>query len=228
MDVAFIDPWGVNGAERYLNGEIKGLSRYCSITLFTNFYYSKMEDVDYEVEKCFFKYSQKMKGGFPRTIIRGLEYYYAYKRVVYRKLKDKKYDIVHINWLLLYPIDYLFIKRIRKLCKKIVYTAHNVIPHVNGEKHIPSLRKIYSSVDDIIIHGEEIKNEFQSFFPSVDTRLHISRHGADLDSDTTYNPAIVDVNLQRIVYNAKLVFTFFGNIIYNKGADRLVGKDVIE
>ena len=38
-DVLLIDPWGVHGSERYLNGLISGLSKNVNLTLITNKYY---------------------------------------------------------------------------------------------------------------------------------------------------------------------------------------------
>ena len=55
VKIAFIDPWGVNGAERYLNGEISGLSNFCDITLYTNYYYTTISSIQYRVKKVFFR-----------------------------------------------------------------------------------------------------------------------------------------------------------------------------
>ncbi len=73
-DVLLIDPWGVRGSERYLNGLISGLSENVNLTLITNKYYELVPGINYKVIKLFFKKSENMDSGLKRKVIRGLEY----------------------------------------------------------------------------------------------------------------------------------------------------------
>ena len=59
-------------------------------------------------------------------------------------------------------------------------TAHNAIPHVNGEIEAPILSKIYSLVDLIIVHGNAVKEEINFLFPKLETPIFIQPHGAML------------------------------------------------
>ena len=151
-----IDPWGINNISYYTNGLCSGLSNLVELDLFTNYYYRNTSGMNYKIESIFFKQSEDMKKGMKRNIIRSLEYIRSYWKIV-NVLEKGEYDIIHIQWLLLYKFDKHFLKKIKKRCKKLILTAHNVIPHVNGDKYIKTLREIYGIFDLIVLHGEGIK-----------------------------------------------------------------------
>ena len=121
-DVLLIDPWGVRGSERYLNGLISGLSENVNLTLITNKYYELVPGINYKVIKLFFKKSENMDSGLKRKVIRGLEYINAYRRII-RYLKKRHFHVIHINWLLMYSLDCYFLKALKCKCDKLVYTA---------------------------------------------------------------------------------------------------------
>ncbi len=220
-NVLLIDPWGVHGAERYLNGLVNGLSSITNLTLITNKYYEEIEEVEYKVVKLFFPKSENMNSCIKRKVLRGLEYINAYKKII-KYLDKKHFDIIHINWLLMYSVDQYFLKALKRKCDVLVYTAHNVIPHVDGEKKICVLRKIYKIADKIILHGNIIKDEFDEIYPEFSDKVYIQKHGAGLQLDTFYNESEIPNYIVDKVSNYNRVFLFIGNIFYNKGVDRLI------
>lgn len=220
--VLLIDPWGINNTSEYLNGLIYGISELVKLDVFTNYYFElKVPNPNCKIHKIFFSKSEHMSSGKKRAILRGVEYIKAYNQIL-RHLRKHSYDVVHINWLLFYPLDIHFLKQIKKQCKQLVYTAHNVLPHENGEKQIKNLAKIYHIVDRIILHGENIKKEFMEYFPEEERKIFIQNHGANLFPNVNYDINEIPVDVKKHLERYERKYICFGNMFYNKGADRLV------
>lgn len=219
--VLLIDPWGVNNTEEYLNGLILGLNPIVDLKVFTNYYFNcKCRDVT--VNKIFFKNTEKMRHCLFRKIFRGVEYLKGYLYIIKFLKKNGKVDVIHINWLLMYSLDIHFLKKLKKYTKKIVYTAHNVIPHINGEKSINKLNKIYKLTDVIILHGVCVKEEFVKYFPDCVNKIYIQKHGANIVTDTTYALNEVDKEIEDKLNKYDRICICFGGLFYNKGVDRVV------
>ena len=219
--VVFIDPWGTNNTGDYLNGILSGLQRRVDLEVFTNQYFECLSD-EIVLHRVFFKKSERMKNGILRSVIRACEYIAAYRKIVSYLKKRKKVDVVHINWLLLYSVDPFFLKKIKKYTDKLILTAHNVIPHINGEKKVGQLRKIYSLFDTVIVHGNCIRDEFASYFPEMVNKVYVQTMGANLRTETGYDPAAVPAGIVEKVSQYKKICIAFGLVFYNKGFDRLI------
>ena len=221
MKVLLIDPWGIANTSEYLNGLIFGLDKITNLTVYTNFYFSLKVDADAEINRCFFHKSEHMKRGILRTVIRGFEYHLNYHRIISR-IQREKFDVVHINWLLDYKTDISFLRKIKKYTNKLVYTAHNVIPHENGTKYIKDLRKIYDLCDSIILHGNVIRDEFVSLYPEFSHKIYIQKHGSNLFPNTGYRIEAVPEYIIEKTNSYPRIGLFFGLIFYNKGIDRII------
>lgn len=220
LKVLLIDPWGVGGTANYIKGLARGLSQSVEVTLITNYYFEE-EKPSYKVYKWFFQRTEIANRTYTRKILRAGEYIHAYNKIC-KHIKQNKYDIIHINWLLMYDVDYYFLSILRKNCKKLVYTAHNILPHVKGEKSKDKLYKIYSVVDQIILHGEVLKKEFGNIYPEFENKVYVQRHGCNYNVNITYNLCAINNNILCKIdsYDRKIIF--FGNIFYNKGVDILI------
>ena len=221
--VLLIDPWGIKSTGDYTRGLIHGLSTLTSLSVVTNYYFDDKGETGYRLFKIFFKRSENMKQSKFRSIIRGIEYYTGYNRIL-KMCQNENYDIVHINWLLFYKLDIFMLKKLKEYGIKIVYTAHNVLPHVSGRKNKEELKEIYSLVDRIIVHGEMVKKEFYREFPEYSAKIYVQKHGANLSSNTCYNINEIDSKIREKVEAFPRKFIFFGNIFYNKGVDILLRK----
>ena len=224
MRVLIIDPWCSDDYEVYTIGLCEGLSKVVDTTLISAFHESRKSS-RYRIIPIFFKRSDMIKKrGKLRSVIRGLEYIVDYLKVL-RHVKNEKYDVIHVEWALSYKIDVFFDKALKKYCSKMVYTAHNVIPHINGEKYIPSLKKLHKNFDAIIVHGEAIRQEYLTIFPEDEGKVFIQRHGVHVTQKTIYNPDNVDKDLisflEGIKNNGKII-ACVGVVYYNKGTDRVI------
>ena len=158
--VLLIDPWGTANTSEYLNGLIFGISQRCDLYVFTNYYFKLKTNSSVQINRVFFRYTENKNRGLYRTAIRGIEYYYGYKRIIsYLKKQKRPFDVIHINWLLKYDMDKFFLKVLKKHTKKLIYTAHNVIPNNEGEKSIKKLEPIYALCDRIVVHGDSVAKE---------------------------------------------------------------------
>lgn len=221
MKVLLIDPWGTDNTAEYLNGLIYGVGKWVDLEVYTNHGFMLENNVHCKVNRGFFKFSDYMSKGYLRTIIRGIEYVKSYIEIL-NIIRKEKFNVVHINWLLMYKIDALFLPLIKKHCNKLVYTAHNVLPHTKSNRYIKQLNRIYSIVDVIIVHGNSIKSEFNTIFPGYKRKLYVQYHGANVHSKVSYDATLVEPGLREIINGSKRVYVCFGKIFYNKGIDRMI------
>lgn len=221
--VLMIDP-AANGkyvsSSSYNNGLVDALSSKVDITLAATVDYEK-NNRRIKVINCFFKYSNRLKRSKTRSIIRLIEYIWAYIRII-KDVYKNNYDAIHYQWMLCYPIDYFFLNIMKKRCKKIVYTAHNVLPHIAGTKKYNELKRIYEKVDIIIVHGNSIKEEFLKYYPELIDKVKIEYHGEYYHMSTRYNAELIPEWLETTIKHYDKIVLFSGNIFFNKGIDMLV------
>lgn len=221
MKILMINPW-IGSLAEYTHGLCKGFAKSkIDIDLITNYHESRTTSDEYSVYPLFFKYSETMKRGKLRKIIRTIEYIYVYFQI-YTMICKNKYDIVHIQWCLLYKFDSVAIGLIRKKVKKIVYTAHNALPHVNGEKYITDLEKMYNKFDVIIVHGKSIREEFEYYFPKYSDKICIQYHGCRLNENNNVSKEKIPKEILNKLKDREKIYIFFGGIFYNKGVDILM------
>ena len=231
LEVFIQDPWGIRGPGAYTYSLCNALAKHgLDVHLITNQYYEYDELSNFEVTKVFFKHSEKMKEGKIRKIIRGFEYVTTMMRLLYIYLNSKP-DIIHIQWLLLYQFDFFWLRilkfMLRKSKTKLVLTAHNVLPHVNGYKHKSILMKIYPQFDAIIVHGEALKSQMHNILgaSTKNITIEVIPHGSQTIS-------FRKINMERVAEYEKSIqirrnnkgrrFLFIGVIHKNKGLDILL------
>ena len=185
---------------------------------------------------CSKKYNHKPIEGVMKYPIfkyhskKGIHKVLSYSISLLKSLKyitREKPDVIHIQWCKAPYIDYIFMKCIRLLNKKskIVYTAHNVLPHVikRGDTYI--FRKLYKEVDCIITHTKSSRNELIDLCKDVEKKLSVIPHGL-----IAYDVDEVDVEKikNELVNNFKLknktVFLAIGHQHKSKGTDILLNS----
>ena len=161
MKIIMQDPWGIRGPGVYTYSLCNAFSKKgIEIILITNWQFEFDKLSNFKVIKKFFKYSENLKVGLFRKVIRGLEYCFNMLNLLNKYSKEYP-DIIHIKWLLFYQFDYFWLRLLRYLLRrkntKIILTAHNVLPHINGYKYKNILENIYSRFDGIIVHSKVLK-----------------------------------------------------------------------
>lgn len=132
-------------------------------------------------------------------------------------------NIVHVQWLVDREEDYRFIRWLRLLGIKVVYTAHDLLPNTSrsGEDY-RWLGRIYRQVDAVIVHGQGSKGEVVDLFNVEPAKVHVIPHGSnDLLCPSRELPK--EAAKQRLgIRPTHRVILFFGIIKRYKGLEYLV------
>lgn len=93
----------------------------------------------------------------------------------------KRPKVLHIQWLPLGEVwpsfELRWMSVVRRWGTQIVYTAHNVLPHDTGQRYAKTYRSIYHSVDTLICHTDEAKEQLICDFDVSDERVWVIPHG---------------------------------------------------
>ena len=129
-------------------------------------------------------------------------------------------DIIHTQWFQLSPIDYYFLKKIKKHGIHIVTTVHDIMPFNTKFYDKIFFKKLYKLSDRIIVQAETNIKRFDDEFPECSGKVEYIPHGHYLDFS---HP--IDQKLAREKLGIPLdkhVFLFFGQIKKVKGVDLLL------
>jgi glycosyltransferase involved in cell wall biosynthesis len=89
-------------------------------------------------------------------------------------------DIVHVQWIPMIrrtPIEIWFLKLVKGMGSKLVYTVHNVLPHDTGKEFAPLFRSVYQEMDALICHSVGAKNQLVGEFSLDPARVCVIPHG---------------------------------------------------
>lgn len=91
------------------------------------------------------------------------------------------YKVIHYQWLPFEKIflDTLVLRIFKFFKKKVIITAHNILPHDSGDKYLNFYKTIYELCDLIIVHDLSAKLCFQNKFPGLKTEIIIINHGVE-------------------------------------------------
>lgn len=135
-----------------------------------------------------------------------------------KEAKTGNYDVLSLQ-ATIPVIDQFFIKKLKKYTK-VVYTVHDVIPPVKSFYYsMPSLAKMYKTVDHIIVHSKKNKEQLIEMFNVEPDKISVVFHG----TETSYNFYEQDACREKFgIDKSKTVCLFFGAIREQKGLDILI------
>ncbi|MDO4801025.1 MAG: glycosyltransferase [Prevotellaceae bacterium] len=129
--------------------------------------------------------------------------------------------VIHQQWIKATFLDLIIWKISKRFFNtKIIYTAHNVLPHIGTIKSNDEYKKVYSVCDVIISHTLTSQKELAATFPETENKIQIIPHGV-LDfniSQSEINDA-KSVILQQYDLKGKLILGMFGFQSLYKGSD---------
>lgn len=203
MNVLMIDQW--LPGQTYTLELARPLSGQVSLTLMTTRYYRPQQ----EAFRCKNVLETKVKEkrlGF-LSYLRGLLSLYSAALL-------GRYDVLHVQAFKQQRFEMpAFILARRLMHRKLVYTAHNILPHESGgSKEAEKLKQWYKLCDAIIVHNEHSKKVLIDFEPSAADKIHVLPHG-------TYREFSAFAKEQP---HEKTVFLQFGMIRKYKGIDELL------
>ena len=131
--------------------------------------------------------------------------------------------IIHFQWVADPTEDYYFIVLLQLLRFKVIYTAHDVVPHEHDTpENRTAFHRIYQRVDKLIVHAENIKKEIMELFNIDKNKIYVVPHGSN---ELFVNHQNLSKKAARQLLGIPLekrVILFFGLIRRYKGLEYLV------
>jgi glycosyltransferase involved in cell wall biosynthesis len=163
----------------------------------------------YAVKKVLYGY------GHGKSVINLIKYFRSLIVTLFEIIKGN-YDVIHIQTFRNFKIESVLYKLLRPFVKKMVLTAHNILPHEDGSKAKEYFKLTYSYVDQIIVHNVASKNALINSFHVPEKKISISPHGI-------YSQYIEKgINEIDIKSSIKKRILFFGLIRKYKGVEVLL------
>jgi D-inositol-3-phosphate glycosyltransferase len=147
--------------------------------------------------------------------------YVSYLRTLLKYIRKEKIDIVHYQFFrrkseIFY---FLFLKALRV---KLVFTAHNILPHERSKSDYFLKKLVYKNANAIIVHTDYIRTKLLSMFKVNEKKVFIVPHG---NFDVYLPSAKISYEEARERLEIKPednVLLFFGYIREYKGLDLLL------
>lgn len=152
-------------------------------------------------------------------IIRNLKYYIRLIKYLFLS----KVDIIHVQWLRFNVFEGIFFTLLaRSLRIKIVYTAHDVLPHMKDNVYNRIVFYIiYHLQNKIIVHTEFIRNRLMKEFNVSSSKLIIVKHGVYQVEENKEITKVIAKSSFGLKESDKMIL-FFGIITKYKGLDILL------
>jgi glycosyltransferase involved in cell wall biosynthesis len=132
-------------------------------------------------------------------------------------------DIVHVQWVPTVkklPFERWFLRLVKRLGIKLVYTVHNVLPHDSGRKFVGTFKRIYEEMDALICHTSDAKERLIREFSIAAERIWVIPHGPLLHDAKRQTAA--EAKRQLAVSESEPLILWQGIIRSYKGIDFLL------
>lgn len=121
-----------------------------------------------------------VKSHLLRRLLKSCEYVFNLS-VLSLRLAISRPDVFHVQYLPFlergFGFEIWFLKWVRLLGIRIVYTAHNVNRQDSPHEGIPLFRRAYHTADALICHGEEARAQLIRDFGIAAERIRVIPHG---------------------------------------------------
>lgn len=180
-------------------------------------YYDYLPMKENVIFKKYFSYNQ-----IKNPIAKAASYTLSYLMVFFLILKMKP-GIIHVQWLRIPMLDYLFFLLAKTIFSpKIVYTAHNILPHNTGMRYRWIFNKIYKLSDSIIVHSEKTKKEITNLFQIPEYKVFVNYHGIlKMEYDKNKLKAMESYYSEKYALDGRIIFTSLGEQSPYKAIDLL-------
>ena len=148
-----------------------------------------------------------------------LNYVGTYRFIV-KKAISEHFDIVHVQWFQFSPVDYYFLKKLKKYGVKLVVSVHDILPFNEKKYDLFFHRKIYGLCNQIIVQAETNVKRFDVLFPEDSNKVTYIPHGHFLDFADKHG--IEESRKHLNIPRDKTVLLFFGQIKTVKGVGVLL------
>lgn len=151
-----------------------------------------------------------------------LSYLKSYLKII-NYIRVERPQLIHFQWFKLPHFDYILINIIKWFYRtKVIFTAHNLLPHNTEMAYYKIFKRIYSSVDVIIVHSQRTKQELVDLFKISEDYVHVIPHGI-LESTIESSKNNSSVNHHEHDQTGEIIrFSFLGYLSPYKGIDLLI------
>lgn len=149
-----------------------------------------------------------------------LNYLSSYRKIL-KMVKEEHFDVIHTQWLIFSPVDYYFLKKIKKQGKcKLVVTIHDILPFNQKFYDFTYHKKVYALADRVIVQADNNVKRFAELFPELVGKETMIPHGHFL----AYGELVSKEEARKHLGIAenKTVILFFGQIKKVKGVGVLL------
>lgn len=215
MKVFYVNPMSTGQSALYDRYLIDNISRDIDI-----FYFGDKNN-EFIPQNCtfypFFNYTI-----YNYNILKAFNYIRAWFRIL-GKANEERPDLIHIQWIKLRHFDMLMLRILKNRNIKVLFTAHNLLPHSDlREKTMPFFKRYYKNLDGVIVHSSSTKNELLSKFYITNEKIHVINHGAiTLPVDEGKVANYIKMFKKEYNLDAKVVFLLIGAQSKYKGYDLL-------
>jgi glycosyltransferase involved in cell wall biosynthesis len=214
-NIVYIDPQSIRNLAIYdhsLLSQIEGNIHY----LCSAFYDYKALPPHIKQYKIFYYNNKK------NNISKAISYLYS-NFVAFFLIMRLHPEVLHLQWLRIPTFDVVYIKIIKRITGcRIVFTAHNILPHDTGKRHYSAYQKMYRAADSIIVHTNSTKRELLQLFDIPEAKIKVIDHGL---LNLSYDPVLLEKQMEEYnrhyQINGKMVFSALGYQYYYKGVDVL-------
>lgn len=139
---------------------------------------------------------------------------------IVKKAVSEHFDVVHVQWFQFSPVDYYFLKKLKKHGIKVVVSVHDILPFNEKKYDMTFHKKIYGLCDHIIVQAETNIKRFDELFPEDRKKVTYIPHGHFLDFVDKHEMEESRKHLN--IPLDKTVLLFFGQIKKVKGVGVLL------
>lgn len=168
--------------------------------------------------RCYFHYSN-YKSGWKKA----LSYAWSMLKLFCDAWRERP-AVIHVQWFRLWYVDYLFSWLLRRRGVRFVFTAHNILPHVQRPSDPKQYRKYYHLVDGIIVHDQRTREDLIAQMQVDASKVFVVHHGV-LESQI---PAVEvkrraeDLKQELKILPGQVVFSCLGIQKAYKGTQEVV------
>jgi glycosyltransferase involved in cell wall biosynthesis len=117
----------------------------------------------------------------------------------------------------------VFVRLAKLLRRRVVYTAHNILPHDdNSEKTFSIMKRFYELVDQVIVHSESNRRELRQLFSVPSAKISVIPHGNYGFFRASTQQCREEARHRLNIDQRRKVVLFFGTIRKYKGLEVLL------
>jgi len=206
--------------------EVSGWGGMCHYTYNLCERLSRLEVKVFQISESGYELDNLPRQFHLEKILRTDQNYFKKWYLIWRFLVREQVDIFHVQSLITARKDFMGFFIMKLLPFKVVYTAHNVLPHDEEERRAFGMkfafRWIYRLSDFVITHSEQDKNDIMDTFGVSPTRLKTIPHGDYDFFRMVSQESRPSVRKRYKIRDDEKLVLFFGALRRYKGVHKLI------